>query len=39
MPFERSVALTEEWTRDETTGVWTVKVDIKKLHDTIIGVP
>jgi hypothetical protein len=39
MPFERSVDLTEEWTRDEATGVWTVKVDIKKLRDTMIGVP
>jgi len=39
MPFERSVELTEEWTRDEATGVWTVKLDIQKLHDTLIGVP
>ena len=39
MPFERSVDLTEEWTRDESTGVWTVKLDIKKLRDTMIGVP
>lgn len=38
-PFERSVNLTEEWTRDEETGVWTVKVDIQKLRDTMIGVP
>ena len=39
MPFERSVDLTQEWTRSEATGVWTVKVDIKKLRDTLIGVP
>ena len=39
MPFERSVALTEEWNRDEATGLWTVKVDIRKLHDTLSGVP
>jgi hypothetical protein len=39
MPFERSVDLTEEWTRDESTGVWTVKLDIKKLRDTMIGAP
>ena len=39
MPFERSVDLTEEWTRDDATGVWTVKVDIRKLHDTLSGVP
>ncbi len=39
MPFERSVDLTEEWTRDESTGVWTVKLDIKKLRDTMIGTP
>jgi hypothetical protein len=39
MPFERSVDLTEEWTRNEGTGIWTVKIDIKKLHDTMIGLP
>ena len=39
MPFERSVDLTEEWTRDEATGVWTVKLDIQKLRDTMIGAP
>ena len=39
MPFQRSVNLTEEWTRDEATGVWTVKVDIKKLRDTLSGAP
>jgi hypothetical protein len=39
MPFERSVDLTEEWTRNEATGLWTVKVDIRKLHDTLSGVP
>jgi hypothetical protein len=39
MPVERSVDLTEEWTRDEATGAWTVKLDIKKLRDTMIGVP
>ena len=39
MPFERSVDLTEEWNRDESTGVWTVKLDIKKLRDTLIGAP
>lgn len=39
MPFERSVALTEQWNRDEATGLWTVKVDIRKLHDTLSGVP
>ena len=39
MPFERSVDLTEEWTRDDATGLWTVKVDIRKLHDTLSGVP
>jgi hypothetical protein len=39
MPFERSVNLTEEWQRDEATGLWTVKVDIRKLHDTLSGVP
>ncbi len=39
MPFERSVALTEQWNRDEVTGLWTVKVDIRKLHDTLSGVP
>lgn len=39
MPFERSVDLTEEWKRDEATGLWTVKVDIRKLHDTLSGVP
>ncbi len=39
MPFERSVDLTEEWPRDEATGAWTVEVDIKKLRDTMIGVP
>jgi hypothetical protein len=39
MPFERSVDLTEEWTRDESTGVWTVKLDIKKLRDSMIGAP
>jgi hypothetical protein len=38
-PFERTVSLTEEWTRDEATGVWTVKLDIKKLRDTMIGTP
>ena len=39
MPFERSVELTEEWTRDESTGVWTVKLDVEKLRDTMIGAP
>ena len=39
MPFERSVDLTEEWKRDEATGLWTVKLDIRKLHDTLSGVP
>lgn len=39
LPIERSVNLTEEWTRDEETGAWTVKLDIKKLRDTMIGVP
>jgi len=39
MPVEKSVNLTEEWTRDEATGVWTVKLDIEKLRDTMIGVP
>lgn len=39
MPVERSVDLTEEWTRDEETGVWTVKLDIEKLRNTMIGVP
>jgi hypothetical protein len=39
MPVERSVNLTEEWTRDEATGVWTVKLDIEKLRDTLAGVP
>jgi hypothetical protein len=39
MPFERSVDLTEEWTRDEVTGVWTVKVDIRKLRDTWTAAP
>jgi hypothetical protein len=33
------VNLTEEWTRDEATGVWTVKLDIEKLRDTLAGVP
>jgi hypothetical protein len=37
MPIERSVDLTEEWTRDEATGLWTVKLDIEKLRDTMIG--
>jgi hypothetical protein len=39
LPVERSVNLTEEWTRDETTGVWTVKLDIAKLRDTMYGAP
>lgn len=39
MPFERSVALTEEWTRDGETGQWTVKLDLAKLHDALIGAP
>ena len=39
MPFERTVDLTEEWKRDDETGAWTVKVDIRKLHDTLTGVP
>jgi hypothetical protein len=39
MPFEKTVSLTEEWTRDEDTGVWTVKLDIEKLRDTMIGTP
>jgi hypothetical protein len=39
LPVERSVALTEEWTRDETTGAWTVKLDIAKLRDTMYGAP
>jgi hypothetical protein len=39
MPVEKSVALTEEWTRDEETGVWTVKLDIEKLRNTMVGVP
>jgi hypothetical protein len=33
------VDLTEEWTRDETTGAWTVKLDIAKLRDTMYGAP
>ncbi len=39
MPVERSVDLTEEWTRDEKTGVWTVKLDIAKLRNTMYGAP
>ena len=39
MPFEKTVSLTEEWTRDEATGVWAVKLDIEKLRDTLVGVP
>jgi hypothetical protein len=39
MPFERSVDLTEEWTRDESTGVWTVKLDIEKLRQMLGGAP
>ena len=39
LPVERTVALTEEWTRDEATGVWTVKLDIAKLRDTMYGAP
>jgi hypothetical protein len=39
MPVERSVILTEEWMRDEATGVWTVKLDIEKLRDTLAAVP
>jgi hypothetical protein len=38
-PVERSVELTEEWTRDETTGVWTVKLDVEKLRNTMYGAP
>ena len=40
MPIERSVRLVEEWTRDEATGAWTVKLDIEKLRDTLVrGAP
>ncbi len=39
LPVERTVALTEEWTRDEATGVWTVKLDIAKLRNTMYGAP
>ena len=40
MPVERSVSLVEEWTRDEETGVWTVKLDIEKLRNSLIrGTP
>jgi len=39
MPFERSVDLTQEWTRDEASGAWTVKVEIDKLRNTMIGTP
>jgi hypothetical protein len=39
MPVEKSVDLTQEWTRDEETGVWTVTLDIEKLRNTMIGVP
>lgn len=39
MPVERTVDLTEEWTRDEKTGVWTVKLDIAKLRNTYFGTP
>jgi hypothetical protein len=39
MPFERTVDLTQEWTRDEASGVWTVKVDIEKLRNNLIGTP
>jgi hypothetical protein len=39
LPVERTVALTEEWTRDEETGVWTVKLDIAKLRETMYGAP
>ena len=36
MPVERSVNLVEEWTRDEETGVWTVKLDMEKLRNGLI---
>lgn len=36
MPVERTVHLVEEWTRDEQTGIWTVKLDIEKLRDGLI---
>ena len=39
MPFEKTVSLTEEWTRDEATGAWSVKLDIEKMRDTLIGTP
>jgi hypothetical protein len=40
MPVERTVNLVEEWTRDEETGVWTVKLDIEKLHNSLVrGTP
>ena len=39
MPVEKTVSLTEEWTRDEATGAWTVKPDIEKLRGTMIGTP
>ena len=39
LPVERTVALTEEWSRDEATGVWTVKLDIAKLRNTMYGAP
>lgn len=39
MPVERTVSLTEEWTRDGATGIWTVKLDIEKLRNTMIGAP
>lgn len=39
LPVERTVALTERWTRDEATGIWTVKLDIAKLRNTMYGAP
>ena len=38
-PIERSVDLPEEWTRNTATGSWTVKVDIEKLRDAMLGAP
>jgi len=35
MPVERSVNLVEQWTRDEETGAWTVKLDIEILVGTV----
>ena len=40
MPIERSVSLVEQWTRDEETGAWTVRLDIEKLRESLItGAP